>query len=558
MHSWPTPYAVLMASWLGVFLSLVGLFLLNQRLRRLLSADRFCVVVVVSTSIVVSLIANAHPFFGQEYEDAYEYTYSGLLLNYQPETRSSGLNSVCVEGSLLRCRRFMTLSHPIGLSVLVSACAATFGLSCEYVRYINCGAFFITALMVYLLARMWGKSPLCGLSATLLYLFTPEVFAFSQTGLSEPASASLVLLTFFFSSTLVLVDVRGQSRLGNLNSALGLFLALSVAVFVRRENLILCIAMPPLFFLARLLFGGKNEVTNLRLLTAICLASFLLSIAAPYQLLDFEAVRPANGPSFSFNNLALLGPRFFGHLFNPALYFLLPWSVVASVVWWRKATGLEFVAAGLLLTYFLVISAFSQSYSFAVLGKDPSFHFARYSTEIAPLLALLGAGGIEALLLNWLLPRGGIPTVAVCVGAALILALSLGRSIRSRLAADEEVTHILPTAWICNSVPDGGTIISPQPVLLGLVCDPDREILDYAQIGYGISQESLERSVAAGQAYVFWSSVESAANAQRYPRAARSLADYRQRVVADLRVGDNRYQLSRLEANPIAGPNAVP
>ena len=553
MHSWPTPYAVLMASWLGVFLSLVGLFLLNQRLRRLLSADRFCVVVVVSTSIVVSLIA-AHPFFGQEYEDAYEYTYSGLLLNYQPETRSSGLNSVCVEGSLLRCRRFMTLSHPIGLSVLVSACAATFGLSCEYARYISCGSFLITALMVYLLACTWGKSPLCGLSASFLYLFTPEVFAFSQTGLSEPASASLVLLTLFFSSTLVLVDVRGQSRLGNLNSALGLFLALIVALFVRRENLILCIAIPLLFYLARLLFGGKNDVTNLRWLTAICLASFLFSIVAPYQLLDFEAVRPANGPSFSFNNLAVLGPRFFGHLFNPAVYFLLPWSVVTSVLWWRKATGLEFVVAGLLLTYFLVITAFSQSYSFAVLGKDPSFHFARYSTEIAPLLALLGAGGIEALLLNWLLPRGGIRTVTVFVGAAIILALSLGRSIRSRLAADEETTRILPTAWICNSAPHGGTIISSQPVLLGLVCDPDREILDYSQIGYGISQES----VAAGQLYLYWSSVESAANAQRYPCAERSLSEYRQKVVAGLRLGDNRYRLSRLEANPIARPNAVP
>src|SRR5260221_12423934 len=121
MHYWPTPYSVLIASWVGLFCSLLGAFLVNDRLRRLVSAERVWIVAVLATSIVLSLIANSQRFRGLEYEDAYEYTYSGLLLNYQPETRTSGLNSICVDGSVLRCLRFMTFSHPFGLSVLILA-----------------------------------------------------------------------------------------------------------------------------------------------------------------------------------------------------------------------------------------------------------------------------------------------------------------------------------------------------------------------------------------------------------------------------------------------------
>src|ERR1700733_9234292 len=112
MHHWPTPYSVLIASWVGLFCSLLGAFLVNDRLRRLVSTDRLYIVAVLATGIVLSLIANSQRFYGLEYEDAYEYTYSGLLLNYQPETRTCGLNSICADGSLLRCRKFMMLSHP--------------------------------------------------------------------------------------------------------------------------------------------------------------------------------------------------------------------------------------------------------------------------------------------------------------------------------------------------------------------------------------------------------------------------------------------------------------
>ena len=217
---------------------------MNGRLRRLGRADRLCLIAVLATGIVLSLISNSRPFRGLEYEDAYEYTYSGLLLNYQPETRTSGLNSVCVEGSVLRCRRFMTLSHPIGLSVLISACAAIIGMSREYGRYISCASYLTSALAAYLLARIWRKSRLYGFSASFLFLFTPDVFAFSETGLSEPASALLIVLTLLFSSELVLRDFQGPSRIEELNSGIGLVFVLITAVFVRRENLILCVANP--------------------------------------------------------------------------------------------------------------------------------------------------------------------------------------------------------------------------------------------------------------------------------------------------------------------------
>jgi hypothetical protein len=123
-------------------------------------------------------------------------------------------------------------------------------------------------------------------------------------------------------------------------------------------------------------------------------------------------------------------------------------------------------------------------------------------------------------------------------------------SLRSRFAAEEENIRTLPTTWVCNTVPRDGTIISSRPILVALVCDPHREVLDYSQIGYRISQESLKRSVTTGQVYLYWSSVESSADAQRYPYAARSLAEYRQRVVAELRLGDERYRMLRLEGIP--------
>ena len=219
-------------------------------------------------------------------------------------------------------------------------------------------------------------------------------------------------------------------------------------------------------------------------------------------------------------------------MFNPDFYFILPWSVIGAVFWWRRAASLELIEAGLLLAYLLVICTFSQSYSFAVLGTDPTFHFARYATEIAPLLALLGAGGIEPLLLNVFLPRLGTVTAALGGGGVLILSLLLGVSIRERFAAEEEAIRVVPTTWVCNAVRPDGIIISSRPILVALVCDPHRGVIDYSQIGYAIPQKSLKSLVTAGQVYLFWSSVESVADAQRYPYAARSLVEYRQSAVA--------------------------
>jgi hypothetical protein len=44
---------------------------------------------------------------------------------------------------------------------------------------------------------------------------------------------------------LVFSDARGVARIEALNFAFGLLFVLITAVFVRRENLILCVAVPP-------------------------------------------------------------------------------------------------------------------------------------------------------------------------------------------------------------------------------------------------------------------------------------------------------------------------
>ena len=194
-----------------------------------------------------------------------------------------------------------------------------------------------------------------------------------------------------------------------------------------------------------------------------------------------------------------------------------------------------------MLAYLALICTFSQSYSFAVLGKDPTFHF-------APLLALIGAGGIEAVLLNVFTARLGIIGVGIGVGGgALILSLLLGVSLKERFFVEEEAIRIVPTTWVCNSVPANGIVISSKPILIASICDPHQVVLDYSQIGRAISQGSLNSTVATDQVYLFWSSVDSAADAQRFPDAARFLVTFQQEAVADLSLGEKRYRLSRLE-----------
>jgi len=114
------PYLLVSACWIIFAASLIHFVSTDRKFHTIVRDDRYYLMALILLGVVAAGCGYIWPFYGIEYEDAFEYTYSGILLAYQLPPRTESLNSICVSGSLEHCRSFMTLAHPIGLAVLVS------------------------------------------------------------------------------------------------------------------------------------------------------------------------------------------------------------------------------------------------------------------------------------------------------------------------------------------------------------------------------------------------------------------------------------------------------
>jgi hypothetical protein len=492
-------------------------------------------------------------FFGLEYEDAFEYAYAGALLALAPASKSGGLNPICLSGAMLNCEAIGFLSHPIGLSVLVSWLNTSFGWSAHYVQWLSAVASLSIAIGLFFSAQLLGMGAIGATSSALLFLTTPAFAALTSSGFAEPLAAALLLYAISL-TTWNIRELPKRAARGSAGNALlrgsALSLVIALAANVRRENLLLGVALPMMCALCMRAVPRGARHSHFSWLVAACLGGLVLAeVANSSGLHSRQAVSVSSTePPFSIHNFGLLVPAFLSYLADWQRWFGLPVAVVLGVIEGRRRQ-LLLVPIGISAVYLGAFLSFSQSWYFTHRGEVPWLHFERYTLEIAPCLALVGGSGIESV---WVFLRRRLPgfrfrAALVVLGiSGVTTGLVLGGNLKRDYANEEAEVRVRPIVLACEEIPTHGALVAVEPILVSLFCGPTRRVVAYPALGSDVDGESLRLAEQTGGLYLLENELTLADDAIRYPRAANVLSTMHRKLVRTIDSGRSRYRLYQI------------
>jgi hypothetical protein len=185
-----------------------------------------------------------------------------------------------------------------------------------------------------------------------------------------------------------------------------------------------------------------------------------------HALFNQQAIQPGPSSTFSLHNASRwIGP-YLTELFS-ARFLVLAVLAAIGLTQVRRFRQSVIVPA-IIFVYIATFVSFSQSYYADVLGQIPTFHFDRYTLQIAPLLAALGGLALTRIgtLSSGLRPRLVAVAAGATVAAVIVSGVTLGKRDRFSLRHDEQQVRLAPTQALCQATPAGSWIITSQPILV--------------------------------------------------------------------------------------------
>jgi len=426
------------------------------------------------------------PFYGQEYEDAYEYVYSGIFFLESPRAANSGLNPICLKGNLENCSVVGDLSHPIGAGGLYSLLLWMTG-SVPGSRIFATG--LLSSLGLFALLAAWPHERQ-GIACASLVLVsaTPLVGLYSITGFAEVAGAA-VLASFILAWCLCWEKDRS---LGTVPLML-LTVSSALLPLVKRE-LMLVPALAAVFALATLRRRPRKKTAVIA--THLAAGALLALLVSRGAIFDLAVVRSSKHALLSMATLIQLVPMFVKQAVTSMLF--IPFGVLllsAVIVGWRwSATRPATMIATALL---LLGLSFSQSYYFALNGGPPTIHFERYSYILWPLVAaILAYAGSRVAVFNRLQYRRLARPVLIGLLVAYVIACATSTAvIATERHRDEVAVRFAPVVQAVRLVPADGWVLTLDPILVALV-DPETQVIDLPSLATNFSNKMFEDFVA--------------------------------------------------------------
>jgi hypothetical protein len=452
---------------------------------------------VFFSAVLVTLVSQV-PFWGLEYEDAFEYVYSSRLLAADPSLGRFGLNPICIQGSLASCEATATLSHPLGATSFwvfsawleIPTARAAVALVCGF-----------AAVVSILLGVSWRQrlSP-AQIMVSIAVIFSPVVCIYGASGFSE-VMGSLAI------SLLVLADRSEAHTSGDRRARLILLFASSALLPMIKRELILL----PVFVLISYLLDLASRKREVVAVAAGCVVAVATMRSV---LLDFDMARTSDLQVFSAQSFRVLLPEFIKTLLTHFVFMPYGLLLLAAlgISWYRpRSRYLPLALAG----FVVVFLSFSQSYYFAMLGEIPTVHFERYAFQLWPLVLLAWGDFLARFDL-----RGWFSRKAKVAGAILAVVL-LG--LTSRIAVDrhqEELeVRFAPVRTVIAESPAGAWIVTTEPILYSLI-DPGRRTLDLPSLPRLMDSASTQRILDSGLVVSATpQDAYSAADRQRYSAA---------------------------------------
>lgn len=534
-------YAIVTFLWLAVLPLWACIGFSSRRLRTFSRWRSATLAAIVVASIALTLEVFGPTFHGLEYEDAFEYVYAGLLMAVDETARQQSLNPLCIRGSLNACESIATLSHPTGIATLVSWMARALGASNHYVHYISAVSFTVSGIVGYSIGRLASIPRRVAVAIPLLLFVTPSFHAIRVTSLSEPLSGTLVAAVVF----LVLLQSDGQeTKRTRLLISLALATTVALAVLVRRDNLLLPLAIPGSMLV---LSAPGSRRQSFLTIGVPCLTGALIVLASS-SIGDLAIVSNSSRAPFRVMNLIDLLPVFLRHVASIGRYGVLPLLVVVGC-FSSIGTGAVRLCVALIVAYSGLFLLFGQSYYYEALQEVPTFHFERYVVELAPLLAVVGAAGLNMITeacRPWL-PQSQLKSWSLGIVLLIVVSVpsvSAGGRIRREYASEEQDTRTSPIARVCSTLPAGAELVTEEPLLVGLFCGPAQRAISFRALGRQIDQDGLHKGSAL---YVVDSGTSVSVERARYPVASQLLDSFGYRSCNEFRSAGRTFRTCRVK-----------
>ena len=526
-------YLFVSLAWLAFILSIVGVLVAWGSLRHQVWAARYALVVISVLFCVLYLSRLDTSFMGLEYEDAFEYVYAGQVLAQDSGTRSFVLNPVCVDGSRGACLSYATLSHPIGLAALISWPARLLGRSLVYGGVLSLFFMWVASVCIFALLRLWDVAMPYSVLGSVLFMTCPVCLALGGSSLAEPVTAGLLVASVLFAELLVgrrRLRVEGTQRhLVRAFLVLALASTLTLAIFTKRESLLLVVILPASYLTLAAIKSRcslRSIVVESGLIVVVCGVVFLVAwIVGGSGLFDWNSIQPTTAAPFSLTNLERWAPEYLGHLFSARFLALVPLALVGVLTLARSQRPV--VLLPLVIGYMALFASFSQDFFAQSSGQIPYFHFERYTLEITPFLAVLAAMGLARLgeFAGRYVTRRAVAALVLATGLLLVAGgAAAAFPYRQNLSAEEVGLRRNPVEAACSRIPVGGWVITDEPIIFALYCRPSVDVLATATIGVpAVPVARLARLRDTGHLFLWKNLEDTPLEANRYPAVVRFL-----------------------------------
>lgn len=517
-----------------LWLSLVSLALLTwcrqQNKLRLVLTSACAGVTALAATIAFAVIAAtffAAPLWGLEYEDAYEYEYAARFLAYGDSPDGPSLNPLCVDGALADCASVASLPHPLGVSSLAAwVVPLTEALDVQSVPISSIVMFAVVGVLVFTLAHLSGGRNIATALALALFVGAWRVSAHFGTGFAEPFAAALLLLAVV--AAYWLTRTAGSARADSLLVGGVLAVSVALAVLCKREMLAPALTLGVCVLAERSKRSngmGSRAADSRWTAGTIALGTLLGALVGGATPLALEAASPVERWPFSLANVIRHGPAYLTWLLSSQALVvgLLLAGVAAAFPRSRTLAAWSLALTGSLMLLFV---AFDHDYGTVVEGRTPIHHFDRYSLQFLPVLAVAGGLGGEALLEKLMIRRERNRVWATRLAGLLLLIVAAASSWnihteRMREHREERFVRLDPARTACEHLDPSATVLTYEPVVLGIVCAPTRRLIDVTALGTpGLESDEIRLRSRQGALYLLEPARGRGMLAERYPQAA--------------------------------------
>jgi hypothetical protein len=492
----------------GSVLTSLACFLTDRYLHSLLKVHWKLILSCLVIVLLWRIPTEGGFFHGTEYEDSYVYTVAGRQMAQhiwiEPSRAMLPYSiNVCAVGSLSSCKQYDNYpEHLIGYPYVLSLLSTAIGYKPSIGSIANVACACFADILIFLMCMVIADDVFVAGSAAFIFAITPVFAVWGLETSAEPISNGCMSLVLWFCLRHISPRSSCSSRWNELASWCALTMTLLFSLTIKRENILLALALPMIVLAVQFSNGqsGRTTVRNAKWIVLTATLALIFSFQMKVlQTTSSETALLGKFPATSGELIRLL-PVFLRS------FFVVQWYggaailvLVGAAVAWRKRS-LELFPL-LLFVAFVVLYAFHiRSYYEMQSGNTDPRAALRFSMSLMSVWSILAGVGL-ATLLGWIRSTRSYEAhnvlfnwVATCAVAVIAgVSFFATTNFREDVVEDEFRMRIEPSLTAVHIAArdqaGGNFIVTLEPLIPQMYAKPDVDVLSLDELDRTTAKE---------------------------------------------------------------------